>query len=68
MELSVKYLSIGTMLTFKGKPYEIVKHFIEIDDSDISCLSVLQPVDDNGEDLEEDTISVNLDMYDYTVH
>ena len=69
MEQSVKYLAIGTFITFRDEAYEIIRHTIEVSDSGISTLSLLLPVSaETGEDLGKDPIAVNLDMYDYIVH
>lgn len=64
----MKFLSIGTFITFRGETCEIIRHNVEVSESGITTLSLLLPVSDEGEDLGKEPIAVNLDMYDYIVH
>lgn len=76
MDITVKVLAIGTFLAFPGKcpggaetgqAYEIIRHRIEIDETDTLVMTDLLAVGDEAEDLGKPIISVNLDMWDFAV-
>jgi myo-inositol-hexaphosphate 3-phosphohydrolase len=71
---NIQIVRIGTFIEIEGiclesgkshKTYEIVTHHLTVDESGVQCKTDIQPVTDEGDDLDEPVITVNLDNYDY---
>ena len=65
MKFQIDHPEVGQIILHADKYYEIVSYTIQVDKDGIQPIARIQPIDDDGEDLDEDPITVNLDMWDY---
>ncbi len=65
---SVQILAIGTLVEIRHKSYEVLSTTTKSDEKgQYTTFADLLPIDDEGEQTGEDTITVNLDTVDVTV-
>lgn len=76
MDMTVKYLAIGTFISMpamtdfgykSGQIFEIIAHRIEINQYGVQCNTEIQAVNpETAEYLDKEPVLVNLDMWDYS--
>lgn len=67
MPIKFNHPAPGQFIAIRGKHYEILRHRIEWSESGITAETDIREVDDEGCEIDNWEMQINLDMHDYSV-